>query len=49
MAFWKCCECGRSIGDDEYTSRGRTDEEHVCMDCFWKLMDKPERATGEVA
>lgn len=47
--FWKCCKCGRNIGDDEYTSRGSTDDEHVCIDCFWKQMDRPEGATEEVA
>ena len=31
MAFWKCYECGRSIGDDEYTSKGRTEDDHICM------------------
>ena len=47
--FWTCCECGRRIGDDEYTSKGRTEHEHICMDCFWKQMDRPERAPEEVA
>jgi len=46
MAFWKCCVCGRIIGDDEYTSRGRTEDEHFCMDCFWKSTD---RTSEEVA
>ena len=40
-AFWKCCNCGRAIGNDEWTSRGRTDNDHICEDCFWKLMGGP--------
>ena len=46
---WTCSECGRRIGDHEYTSKGRTEDEHICTECFWKLMDRPERVSKEVA
>ena len=45
--FWKCCVCGRMIGNDEWTSRGRTESDHICEDCFWTIMKSNK--TQEVA
>ncbi len=46
--FWKCCECGRIIGDHEWASRGRTDEDHICEDCFWKIMKSDDDPCGTI-
>ena len=33
--FWTCAICGRRIRDDEWTSKGRNENEHICEDCFF--------------
>lgn len=36
--FWTCARCGRAIGNEEWTAKGETEDEHICEECFFASM-----------